>query len=375
MANEFIDLSMTPLEAMLKVRYLSDPDVQDHILTSEELSSYIARLMEDQRSDPPSPDQLPDFILPTSHAAIARQLLLSPDDRNIRRSLTSSYGELAEQQYILENFDVSVIRMLRYMPPQWHQSEFFRVFVVFSGTCPLHISDEIIHVKQGTVVIAAPGAKCATPCCDDDCVFITYMLRASTFDRVFWSQLSRDNLLSGFFRKSLEQREHAAYLHFEAGDDVDLEQLLHRIYFEYFHQQPYTPQLLNALMSEFFILLLRGYEGTARLPRTNNFYWKHEFSAILNHIQNHYLTSGIEEVAAKFHYSRRQIMRIVQKYTGMSYAQLVYKLRMDKAAHLLSRHLSIEEVAAQSGYATLSSFYRAFENYYHRTPAEFRRKH
>ena len=125
-------------------------------------------------------------------------------------------------------------------------------------------------------------------------------------------------------------------------------------------------------MSEFFILLLRRYEGTVRLPRTETFYWKHEFSAILSYIQKNYATSTIEEVAETFHYSRRQIGRTVQKYTGQTYAELVYRLRMEKAGRLLhTKELPMNEIARQTGYSTLSSFYRAFTKYFGCTPGQY----
>ena len=41
---------------------------------------------------------------------------------------------------------------------------------------------------------------------------------------------------------------------------------------------------MNSMMTTFFLLLLQRYEGTAKLPRNEDFYWKHEFSAILSYI-------------------------------------------------------------------------------------------
>ena len=58
---------------------------------------------------------------------------------------------------------------------------------------------------------------------------------------------------------------------------------------------------------------------------------------------------------------------------GMSYSQLVLKLKMEHAAQLLKQQgISIAAISAAVGYADVSSFYRAFTNYYHMTPQEFR---
>ena len=188
MSDSSLNLSMTKVEKLLKQCYQERPDIEDRILTSEELTSYVGWMVDTVSLRPEfslSADDLPGFITNSSHTGLARQLLASPKDRRTRSAISATYGQQREQQYILENHDISVNRMLRYMPPQWHQSGFFKFYCTLSGTCPLHVADEVIPVKPGTVVIVAPDVLCATPCYADDCVLLTFMLRSSTFDRVF----------------------------------------------------------------------------------------------------------------------------------------------------------------------------------------------
>ncbi len=62
----------------------------------------------------------------------------------------------------------------------------------------------------------------------------------------------------------------------------------------------------------------------------------------------------------------------MQKYTGLSYVQLINKLRMEKAAQLILRgDLTIGRIAEMTGYSTVSSFYRCFVRYYGCTPVEY----
>ncbi len=99
-------------------------------------------------------------------------------------------------------------------------------------------------------------------------------------------------------------------------------------YREYQQPEAYSAQMLNVLMSAFFLTILRRHEGTARLPRTENFFWKHEFSAIFSYIQMNYAHTSLPEVAARFNYSQRQITRIVRNSTGKNFAQIITQLRM-----------------------------------------------
>ena len=130
--------------------------------------------------------------------------------------------------------------------------------------------------------------------------------------------------------------------------------------------------MINSLMRLFFLLILRRYEGTARLPRTEYFFWKHQFSAILSYIQTHYQHATLTKVAEKFNYSTKQVGRIVQDCTGENFGNLIRIMKMKKAAELLrDRRLPPEQVAELVGYATVNSFYRAFTDYYGMPPLEW----
>lgn len=374
MIENLYELPMTQLEEMLKKCLSLRPELKDHVLTSGELSDYITWLVENfgKRMDWSSKN-IPILVGNSDLVALADRIMGNPADAQALSTIVSGFERQSEERYILSDHDISVARMLRYMPSHWHTNTYFDMYYVFSGCCPIHFPDETIVLKPGSVLIVAPSVVHASPCYSDDCVLMYYNIRSSTFDQVFWNQLPADNLMSSFFRQALGGQLSTSYLHFESSDDVDIKHILFQIYQEHQQEEQYRSQMINALMSTFFILLLRRYAGTARLPRTDEFYWKHEFSAILNFIQTYFATASIEDVADHFHYSRRQISRIIQNCMGMSYSDLILKLRMEKAAKLiLQKNISIDAIAATVGYSTLSSFYRAFTKYYGCTPGVFK---
>lgn len=366
-------LPMTALEQQLRLCLNQRPDIRDHILGAEELTQYIAWMARNFHRPPDmTAGSIPVRPGNSQMALLAQRLLSDPMDDQALRQLNDGYARQSEERYIVADYDISVSRMLRYMPAHWHTNSYFEIYYAFSGDCPIYFPNEIVTLRPGTVLIIAPSAQHASPCYGDDRVLVYYMLRASTFDQVFWSQLPQDSLMASFFRQALSGQHPAAYLRFETGADGDIRHLLQQLYREFYRQEPYQAQLLNALMHTFFLLLLRRYEGTARLPRREDFYWKHEFSAILSHIQTHYATVTQQELAQRFHYSQRQIRRIVESCMGMPYQQLIVKLRMEKAASLLRQGCDIPSVSAAVGYSTLSSFYRAFTRYYNHPPAHHR---
>ena len=129
-------------------------------------------------------------------------------------------------------------------------------------------------------------------------------------------------------------------------------------------------------MSTFFLFLLQGYENTARISRHNGFHWDNEFANILRFLETHFATLTVEELAAQFGYSTRQIIRIIHSVTGKSFSQIQTDLRMQKAVRMLtSKTASMESISAETGFANLSSFYRAFKKYFHCTPKEYTTLH
>ena len=368
-------IPMTQLELFLKQLMESKPEIGQHILSSRELADYILWMSETYGGtnlEDRLAGDVKQFEVNTDFAETTKAGLGQASRTQTASHLTGVFENQAEKEYMTEAQDISVTRMLRYMPAHWHTNEFFEIYYLTDGSCRLWLPDETIQMKSGTVLIVAPQVLHASPCYSDDAILMSYLVRASTFDQVFWRQLPEGNLMTVFFRQALDGGHRTAYLHFETGVDEDILHVLQQVHLESRSTDAYRTQMLNALMSTFFILLVRRYEETARLPRTEEFRWKHQFSAIFTYIQSHFANSTLAQTAQHFHYSERQVSRIVLEYTGQNYAQLVQRLKMERAAALLKqKNTNAEHIAAALGYANTSSFFRAFSKYYGCPPSKF----
>jgi AraC family transcriptional regulator, regulatory protein of adaptative response / DNA-3-methyladenine glycosylase II len=84
--------------------------------------------------------------------------------------------------------------------------------------------------------------------------------------------------------------------------------------------------------------------------------------------------AGLEQIAAQFGWSSRQIRRILQKELGVSPIELVQTRRLLLAKQLLTETtLPITEVAFASGFASLRRFNDAFSGRYGMPPTRFRK--
>lgn len=373
--DDQIRIPMTQMELMLKHYISLRPDIGKRILSPKEFSDYLAWMAREHSHHTENRftlDNIPVQIFDPFHQALAQRMMNDPTDVQAFSLLSTAYEKQSEDQQILANHDIAVGRILRYMPDQWHAADHFMIYYAHSGETTVQFETDSVLLKQGSVLILAPNTIHANLCFRDDCVVHYFLVRASTFDRFFWNQLPKNSLLSSFFRQALSSEVGNAYIYFDTYADSQIRHYVQEIINEFREQCTYRSQMLNTLMSAFFLLILRKYEGTARFPRTEDFHWKHEFSSIFSYIQIHYADTSIMDVANTFHYSKRQISRIVQRYMGITYTELILKLKMEEAATLLSQGgVAIATVSTAVGYANVSSFYRAFTKYYHKTPTDF----
>ncbi|MCC8046606.1 MAG: helix-turn-helix transcriptional regulator [Clostridiales bacterium] len=90
-------------------------------------------------------------------------------------------------------------------------------------------------------------------------------------------------------------------------------------------------------------------------------------------MQENYSSVTLKELSDFFNYSERQIQRIIKKSTGISFSENIQKLKMRKAARLLSNpNVSVTAIAEELGYSDQGSFRHIFRKYYGMTPIEYR---
>ena len=370
-------LSMSELESQLKRCKILNPSYHNRVLSPEKMAEYVTWMAE-QFGGRLNLQFLPNDIPITTGGNIAdiqEEILQSSGSAGAVRRVADIFQRPSEANFFSDRQSISASRFLRHMPAYWQSSEYFEIYYVFSGNCPVWFEGERITLSPGSVLLIPPQVKRACCCPEDDCVMLYYMIRSSTFSRVFWEQLSDQNLMSLFFRQALAGEIHTDYLRFDTENDEAIERLLYAVYREYQSNTVYSPQMTNSLLGTFFLYLLQHYEQTAQVSHRNRFHWKSEFATIIGHIQEHYSTVTLSTLADRFGFSKRQLIRVIQDCTGKNFTQLVTQLRMEKAAGMLAaKKSSTEQIAADVGYASLSSFYRVFVGYYGMTPSEWRRK-
>lgn len=271
--------------------------------------------------------------------------------------------------------DVMILRHARYSAAFKHSHSFFEVVCVLSGSCENHFASQVLHMKAGDICIVAPETTHAISAFSDDSIIYNLMVRGATFEQTFLNSLPKQGVLFDFFSHAVHTSGSETYIYFKTGDDEQILALIEEMTDEFHNQKNYYDVLLNSLLTNFFIQLLRRHEKDVQVPNPAGHENEKNIIFILRYLTEHCDTVTLMELSQFFNYSERQMARILKEYTGRNFTDLVQNIKMSRACELLRNpQISIQEIIDTVGYSNSSHFYRLFKKQYQITPTEYRKQ-
>lgn len=301
-----------------------------------------------------------------------------------RRKLQQIFRYQDELLFIQQGTDISYYPIWYRFPAHFHRNSYFDLAWVFHGTARYYFPDvKTVDLKPGDLLIIPPESEHGECAVAEGTKAITCSIRRSAFLRLFLSVFEDNSFLQTFFRRMLSGSASIPYLLFDTRmteaaepqsgrerctpaadgkEDPVLAGLFRKVMEEHDRKAPYYNKMLDFLMGQIFVRLLRCHEQQMILPESVQFLWKPEYGAIFHFIEENYTQHlSLDDLSERFHYSRRQLIRIIRECTGQGYSDLIRSSRMRFAKDLLSgTNLPVEEVADRCGYENSSSFSRAF---------------
>ena len=289
-------------------------------------------------------------------------------------SIQNCAASLDEEVFIENDADVAFHRHLAYFPPIWHTNRFFVVQIVIKGEFTSYVADRELHMQRGNICIIAPGARHALGCFSDVNV-LCILIRKSTFENAFLGILQDSNsILADFFSRILYEMNPHPFLHFQCKWDTQLSQILYMAYHESLENKAYRRRMLNSLIDNFFIMLLRNHEKDVVFPDNASSRQSRNLILMMRYIQDHYTTVTLKELSSLYNYSERQIQRIIKTNMGLSFTEIIENTKMKEAARLLKEtHWSVTKIADILGYNNLGNFREIFRKTYGKSPLEYRK--
>lgn len=256
----------------------------------------------------------------------------------------------------------------RHLQEALHTRDHYLFCYALQGSFSAEVQKRGQHIlfREGDFYTAQPGSAFAlrvdSP--SEDVTLAEIRIRKEAFLRDMLPYLTFDERV---FRFYLEPANNAA------ADDYVLQSMdsketatwiLDSMLQEYEEGREGSQSLLKAMALQLFLLGVRSWLRSAPQPEDVS-----PVGQILHYIEIHSDTVTLEELAAQFHYHPNYISALVHRASGRSFSRLVLEARMARAEMLLKHpELSVEEVAALTGYAGASGFYKAYKGYFGKLP-------
>lgn len=232
--------------------------------------------------------------------------------------------------------------------------------------------DNLITVREGDCYIGQPfsGYALRGDSQDDDIIMIGVHIKKEAFFREYLPALSMDSDMFRFFLDPQTDKFSDEFIHLSFEKTSPVRTLLEMMVVEYADKKEDTQLILKPMVLALFMHIARRYRiEKNRVPASTL------SEQIVQYINSHPESVTLKEIAGHFSYHPNYISSLLHKELGKTFSKIVLEKRMDRAVILLKgTDLSIEEISSMLGYSNTSNFYKAFREFYGKTPREYLQK-
>ncbi len=232
--------------------------------------------------------------------------------------------------------------------------------------------DNLITVREGDCYIGQPfsGYALRGDSPDDDIIMIGVHIKKEAFFREYLPALSMDSDMFRFFLDPQTDKFSDEFIHLSFEKTSPVRTLLEMMVVEYADKKEDTQLILKPMVLALFMHIARRYRiEKHRVPASTL------SEQIVQYINSHPESVTLKEIAGRFSYHPNYISSLLHKELGKTFSEIVLEKRMDRAVILLKgTDLSIEEISSMLGYSNTSNFYKAFREFYGKTPREYLQK-
>ena len=260
----------------------------------------------------------------------------------------------------------------RYIPMAEHASESYEIVLCPHGSNRHFIAQQPVDLTVGDVLILGPGAVNAVGAFGEDCIRRSLLLRRTRTTEHFSILLEGDGALARFLRHTVDGYGGNSWALFHMGDALQQDPAMQWLYEHPADTaiDPTRAALEDGLLMSFFARMEMHCGESAQLhlwesPQVED--------AIMECIHLEFATLERSELAKRFGYSERQLLRIVQRRTGMSFREYVTELKLNYIADMLIHtNYPIVRVLESAGYDHNNTIYKQFKNKFGMAPKEYR---
>lgn len=309
---------------------------------------------------------------------------ITPEERaildgggSIRQELYTSRQEfVVDSQKLLEKGRLIEIRPhTRFAHFPRHRHNYVEMVYQCAGRAS-HIMDhagrqESITLEAGDLLFLNQNVSHEILPAGAEDLAVNFIILPQFFSRPV-SMIERENVLRDFLLDTLSgAADSSGWLHIRAEGLVPVENLLESMIWTLLDRHSGTNTIMEASMGLLFMELsiyasVIG-QGDDRQADQNLVF------LVLKYIEDCYSHGSLAEIARELHQPEYYVSRLLKKYTGSNFKELLQQRKLQQAAYLLAHTpLPVEAVLEYIGYDNSSYFYRRFRLRYGCSPKEYR---
>lgn len=228
-----------------------------------------------------------------------------------------------------------------------------------------------LELKAGQLLFLGRGTEHEIKAAGLKDIAVNFFLIPAFFDSAAIS-VGGNSALAVFLTGNLSNKNiHSGYLVFDVEDAPMVENLLENLILG---QMNRIGTEIQQLTLELLIQHLSGMSERVVIQNQLDYEQAIVFG-ILNRIETQ-MRISLSQEARDLQMDVTTLSRLIQKYTGCSFTELLHTARFNRAIEMLREtNLSVTDIAGAVGYENTAFFYRRFGERYGCTPLEYRKQH
>lgn len=301
------------------------------------------------------------------------QAILDGQDDIQKELYTSGRDFVVDSEKLLERGRLVEIRPhTRFAHFPKHRHNYVEMIYMCCGETTHILNDsETVVLEEGDLLFLNQNiSQEILPAREND-IAVNFIILPQFFGRSL-SMIEQENVLRDFLVSTLSQNDsQPGYLHFRAKDLLPVRNLIENMIWTLIHKTTGTNTLNQTTMGLLFMNLSQFAQSINQ--QSSGQYEQNLVFLILKYIESHYKDGTLSAIAAELGQPTYYLSRILKKYTGSNFKELLQQRKLQQAAYLLSQTtLPVESILEAIGYDNSSYFYRKFRDKYGCSPKKYR---
>ncbi|WP_416327665.1 AraC family transcriptional regulator [[Eubacterium] hominis] len=267
---------------------------------------------------------------------------------------------------------ISVRKHTRFIDFPIHKHNYVELQYVYKGKLTQIIDGKQITMKEGELMMLNTVISHEIKAAQKEDIIINFIIKPEFFQYIF-SLADIDNVILNFIMNTIySNSSKGEYLYYKVSKQGSIKANMEKIITE-LYEPDLTSSISIKLLVGLLLVNLIKHSDEIEVYSVDNYEKKLSLD-ILKYIDEHYEEGSLAAISAQLNQPDYKICRIVKKYTGVTFKQLVQETRLNKASDLLMRtKLSITSIMQAVGYENITYFYKIFKEKYTMTPHEYRK--